>query len=97
VSITGRFGVTHIGTPVKRVPDAEGRPIIAGNDPSLQWAATLPPVPVQPVWTDFTTDGMQLFPECRAYLEESRKLVSQARAIAESVHRAHNLTLPPSA
>jgi hypothetical protein len=97
VKIVGRFGVSHIGTPIKRVADAESRPIGAGTDPALQWAATLPPVPVEPRWTDFTIDGRPLFPECRAYLEEAAKLVTQARAIAKSVHGTESLTPPPTA
>jgi hypothetical protein len=97
VTIAGRFGVSHVGTPVKRVADAESRPIVAGDDPSLQWAATLPPVPVEPRWTDFTIDGRPLFPECRAYREEAAQLLARGRAISNSVHGTESLTPPPSA
>jgi hypothetical protein len=96
VNITGRFGVSHIGTPIKHVPTAESARIIAGDDPALQWAATLPPDPVQPAWTDFKIDGKPLFVECQSYLQEARKLVAQARTIVQLVHGNNVLTPPPS-
>lgn len=96
VNITGRFGVSHVGTPIRHIPDAESRPIKAAADPALQWAATLPPEPVEPMWTDFTINGKSLFPECRVYLEEVRKLIGDARAIAARVHGGNSLTYPPS-
>ncbi len=96
VNITGRFGVTHVGTPVRHVPTAESARVVAGNDPALQWAASLPPVPVQPVWTDFMIDGKPLFPECQNYLQEARNLVAQARSISQHVHGNDSLTPPPS-
>lgn len=96
VGITGRHGVTHIGTPVQRVPDAESKRTNGGENPALQWAAAQPPVLLQPVWTDFKTDGKQLFPECRAYLDEARMLRTTARAIVDAVHRTDKLTPPPA-
>jgi hypothetical protein len=96
VKITGRFGVSHMGTPIMRVPTAESRPIVAGDDPSTQWAATLPPVQVQPSWTDFSIDGRSLFPECQAYLKDAGNVLDQARIIAQVVHRNDALTAPPS-
>jgi len=95
VNITGRFGVSHIGTPIKHVPTSESAHIIAGDDPALQWAATLPPDPLQPTWTDFNIDGKPLFPECQAYLQEARNLVAQARSISQNIHGNNTLT-PPS-
>src|SRR5437762_433748 len=83
--------VPEVRTAGKGVADAEGRPIVAAYDPSLQWAATLPPVAVEPRWTDFTIDGRPLFPECRTYLEEAAKLVAQGRAIANTVHGTESL------
>jgi hypothetical protein len=94
VNIRGRFGVVHVGTPVRRVPIAESAPIVAGDDPALQWAATEPPVAVQPAWTDFKIDGNPLFPECRAYLQEARNLLDQARSIVQLVHGKQTLTPP---
>jgi hypothetical protein len=94
VRITGRFGVTYTGKPIKDVPAAESRNIVAGDDPSLQWAATPPPVSVRPAWTDFTIDGKPLFPECQDYLEEARKLLNEARRISQQVHGNDSLTPP---
>jgi hypothetical protein len=96
VNITGRFGVSHIGTPIKHVPTVESARIIAGDDPALQWAATLPPVPVQPVWTDFKIDGKPLLAECQSYLQDARKLVAHARNIVQQIHGNDALTPPPS-
>jgi hypothetical protein len=98
VKIVGRFGLSYIGSPVKRVPAAESRPVSAEddpNDPAVIWAATLPPVPVHPMWSDFQIDGKPLFAECRAYVEQAQQLVTQARAIAERVHGTDVLTPPP--
>ncbi len=95
VNITGRFGVSHVGTPVRRVATSESRPIAADDDPALQWATALAPISLQPTWTDFSIDGRPLFPECRAYLDEARKLLTQARGISQQVHGNDSLTLPP--
>jgi hypothetical protein len=99
VTISGHFGVSYTGSPVQRVPDAETRPIASGDnptDPGVLWAATLPPVPVQPMWTDFTIAGKPLFAECRAYLGHLQSLVEHARGIAQQVHGSDSLTQPPS-
>jgi hypothetical protein len=98
VTISGRFGVSYTGSPVQRVPDAESRPI-AGDDPAdpgVLWAATEPPVPVQPMWTDFTIADKPLFPECQAYLGQVQSLKEHARSIAQQVHDSGRLTSPPS-
>ena len=98
VQILGCFGISHIGSPVARVPTAESRPRSAGddpNDPAVMWASTLPPVPVRPTWTDFQIDRKPLFPECGTYLREVEALVSEARAIADRVHGTDVLTPPP--
>ena len=95
VAITGRFGVVHIGSPVKSVPIAESRNLgDLGNDPALLLAATQPALPVQPMWSDFAIDGRPLFAECRAYLALAQELVAQARAISQRVHGTSNLTTP---
>jgi hypothetical protein len=97
VSITGRFGVTHTGSPVKQVPTAESRPVSdIGDMPVGGWAATQSPLPVRPTWSDFTLDGKPLFDECRAYLELAKQLVDQARDICARVHGTDSLTTPPS-
>ena len=96
--IVGSFGVSYIGSPVKRVPTVESRPPSPGDDPkdpAVIWASTLPPVPVRPTWTDFEIDGKQLFPECGDYLRQVEALVAEARAISERVHGTDILTPPP--
>jgi hypothetical protein len=96
--IVGSFGVSYIGSPVKRVPTVESRPPSPGddpNDPAVIWASTLPPVSVRPTWTDFEIDGKPLFPECGAHLQQVEALVAEARAIAERVHGTDVLTAPP--
>jgi hypothetical protein len=95
VNIKGRFGVIHFGTPIERVPIAESAPMASGTDPASLWAATEPPVAVQPMWTDFAIDGKPLFPECQAYLQKAQDLLDQARSIAQTVHGTHNLTPLP--
>jgi hypothetical protein len=97
VKITGRFGVEHIGSPVKAVPTAESRHFgHVDNDPAPPWAFTQPPLPVQPSWSDFTIDGKPLFAECRAYLTLAEKLVDQARSLSQRVHGSNSLTPPPA-
>ena len=97
VSITGRFGVNHIGSPVKPVPTAESRPVSdIGDRPVGVWAATQAPLPIRPSWTDFTLDGKPLFEECRAYLELAKQLIDQARDICTRVHGTDSLTTLPS-
>jgi len=96
VEITGRFGVSHVGSPVKRIPIAESPHISACNDPALQFAATQSPTLVQPAWQDFSIDGKPLFAECRAYLELAKDALGQARIIAKNVHDRAILTPPPS-
>lgn len=95
VTISGRFGVSYTGSPVQRVPDIETRPIAPSDDPAdpaVLWAATQLPVPVRPIWTDFTIAGRPLFPECEAYLGHAQTLVEHACSIAQQV----SLTPPPS-
>jgi len=94
VNIAGRFGVSYIGTPVSHVPTAEGEEIAAGGDQALQWVATMPPVPVQPVWADCKIDDKSLFTECRAYLDGAKNLLAQARGISQQVHDNESLTPP---
>jgi hypothetical protein len=99
--VIGRWG-TYTGSPLTTMPQSELLPIVAGNDPALQWAATEPPQPVQPRAADFslvlpvgtTTSRVELFPECRAFLEASRKLISDAKNIADAVHGSQPLTPP---
>jgi hypothetical protein len=90
--------VQHIGSPVRPVPIAESPPPRDNpdNDPALQWAATQPPLPVQPIWSGFTIDGKPLFAECRDYLALAERLVEQARSISQRVHGSNNVTPPPA-
>jgi hypothetical protein len=99
VTISGRFGVSYTGSPVERVPSTEMRPIDPDDDPAdpgVLWAGTEPPVPVRPMWTDFTIAGRPLFSECQAYLGHAQNLVELARSIAQQVHGGDSLTPPPS-
>jgi hypothetical protein len=97
VRIAGRFGVEHIGSAIEPVPAAESRPLgHIGDDPALQWAATQPPLPVRPMWSDFTIDGKPLFTECRAYLTVAETLAAQARSHCQRMHGSNSLTPPPA-
>lgn len=93
VKIAGRFGIDYIGGPTKVVPISESRPLEdIGNDAAKMFAATRPPSPVHPHWSDFTIDGKALFEECRAYLMKASGLVSEAQEIARRVHGDKMLT-----
>jgi hypothetical protein len=87
VRIRGRYGVVHIGNAVKRAPAAESRPVVTGDDPGEQFAATLPPLPVVPNFSNLLIDGSRpLFDECRAYLALAHDVVAEGRNIAQAVH-----------
>ncbi len=90
VKISGRFGVTYIGSPAKRVPISESPQI---DDPNLAWMAKSQPV--RPKWGDFVIDGKGLFPTCRDYLDRARDLIKKARRISGQVHGNNSLTRPP--
>jgi hypothetical protein len=92
--ITGRYGV-YIGNPIKRLPSTETEPIITRDTAALQWAATQPPPSIRVTGNDFTIGGKPLFAECRTYLEQAERLLSQARAIGTRVHGYDALTPPP--
>jgi hypothetical protein len=101
VKIAGRWGIEYIGGPVARVPSAESMPVAAGRDPALLWAATQPPLPVQPGPDDFDltlSSGAvkKLFPECGQYLQEARNLVEKAKEISQREHGGKKLTAPPA-
>lgn len=96
VRITGRFGIDHIGSPVKAVPSGEsGARGNKDDDAASLFAATQPPLPVQPMASDFTIDGKPLFPECKSYLDRASELITCAREIAQRVHGEKPLTAPP--
>jgi hypothetical protein len=98
--IIGPFGTVHIATPTQRVPDAESRPLEAGNinsNAALQWAAALPPRPIEPKRDQFTIAGKPLFPECHAYLTLARDLRAKAQSICDEVHGNRPLSTPPDA
>lgn len=92
VKITGRFGIDHVGSPIKAVPSAEGRALDTGADPALQIAAAQRALPVEPRWSDFTIDGKPLFDECKSYLDLASELRSQAQEIGQRVHGDKPLT-----
>lgn len=53
VTVSGLFGVTYIGSPLKPIPVSETRHIV---DPDLSWMDR--PVPLrQPSWDDFELEG----------------------------------------
>lgn len=102
VQVIGRYGV-YKGGPLAGIPSAESRPIIAGNDPALQWAATLPPQPVEPSANDFTfeipqqngpSQSIPLFTGCKKYLEDAVQLTTRARALYQQKHASQPLTPP---
>lgn len=92
VTISGLFGVTYIGGPVKRVPISETRHI---DDPALAWMAKPIPLP-QPSWNEFKIEGQPLFPACQDYLQGARALVENARHICNLVHATNAVSSPPS-
>lgn len=102
VRVIGRWGA-YTGGPLAAIPQSELLPIVAGNDPALQWAATEPPRPVQPQPADFwllipagsVASRVQLFPECRSFLDASRQLITDAHRITNAVHGSQPLTPPP--
>lgn len=102
VHVVGRWGA-YIGDPLTVIPQSELLPIIAGNDPTLQWAATEPLQPVQPRPADFSlliptgspASKVELFPECQRFLDAARKLVADAQQIAHAIHGSQPLTPPP--
>jgi len=88
--ITGRFGISYTGTPVKRIPTSETPTF----PPDFQWMAR--PVPLQPRWQDFEINGKPLFAECQAYLREAQRLLNEARRICQLEHGSAAPTQPPS-
>jgi hypothetical protein len=93
VKIAGHFGIDYIGNPIKAVPTGENRPSEnIGDDPAKMFAATLPPLPIQPRFSDFTIDGKPLFEECKSYLDRASELVARARKISQRVHGYKPLT-----
>lgn len=103
VQITGRWGV-YTGSPIERVPESEMPEIVAGDDPALMVAAMQPPQSIEPRASDFslivaTASGetrIELFPECRKFLEEAKRLVEEARTIWKQEHGSENITPPPT-
>ncbi len=100
IRVKGRFG-TYIGGPKKRIPSAESRPPVQGEDPALSFLDT--PLPIVPRHPDFfwvipqpngSPTELPLFPECRSYLETAKKLVADGRKLFQSIHNGHPFTLP---
>jgi hypothetical protein len=51
VTISGHFGVTYTGNPVRPVPSTETRPIAPTDDPAdpaVLWQHIQPPLPIEP-------------------------------------------------
>jgi|SRR5437764_3492327 len=102
VRVIGRWGA-YTGGPLTAIPQSELLHIVAGNDPALLWAATQPPQPVQPQPANFSlliptgssSSKVELFPECRRFLDAAKKLVTDAQQIAQAIHGSQSLT-PPS-
>ncbi len=103
VQITGKWGV-YTGSPVERVPESEMPEIVAGDDPALMVAAMQPAQCIEPRASDFSlivaTDSgptrLELFPECRKFLQEAKRLVEQARMIWQQEHGSEKITPPPT-
>lgn len=91
VTVSSLFGVTHVGGPARRIPDAETRSL----PEEYQWMAKSLAVPM-PMWQDFKVDTRPLFEAVQEYLNAASALVSGARSIANAVHAAAALTPPPS-
>jgi hypothetical protein len=89
VQVKGRYG-TYTGSAATPLPMAETRGI---ND---EHAWLDKPVPLQPMWNDFTIAGKPLFAECQAYLDAASKLIEDARTISAVVHGTAALTSPPT-
>jgi hypothetical protein len=102
VQITGKWGV-YKGGPLERVPESETPTIVAGNDPALMVASMQPPQSIEPRASDFlvivaTASGqqkMQLFPECKEFLQKAKNLVGEARKICQDEHGSGRITPPP--
>jgi hypothetical protein len=78
---------------LQELVDVKMKHILAGSDPALQWAATLPPQRARHLPSDFfyrTVGGRYkpLFPERLSYLRETRELLRKARQF-------HKMTCPP--
>ncbi len=103
MQVNGRWGV-YVGGPAQHVPGAESQPIVAGDDPALQWAATLPPTPVEPSPADFnlvlpqaggTVHKEPLLATCAGYLQQARGVANQADQLRHAEHGDGLLTTPP--
>jgi hypothetical protein len=91
VTISGRWGVTHVGTPTQPVPSAELPKI---DRPESAFLGR--PAPIRPTWNGFTINGQGLFPACEEYRQAANALVATARVIVERVHGDKPLTPPPA-
>jgi hypothetical protein len=90
VKVSGRFGIVYDGGPTKPIPTSETREM----PPQLGWLPS--PMPVQPMWTDFSIDGVPLFQTCRDYLDRACGLANRARVLAQEVHGESEITPPPT-
>lgn len=109
VKMRGQWGDVYVGGPLKRLPSSEiahspgSDHIVAGDDAGLQWAASQPPVALEPKPGDFslvTQSGKRrrrkpLFAECSAYLVRAERLIRNAKQISRRVHGTQKLAMPP--
>jgi hypothetical protein len=101
VQITGMWGV-YTGGPLERVPESETPIIVAGNDPALMVASMQPPLSIEPRASDFSLivaiasgqQRIQLFPECKEFLQKAKNLVEEARMICQAEHGVEKITPP---
>ena len=92
VMVVSMWGLTHVGSPTKHIPESEIRDV-----PNAEMAWMVQPMPVPtPNWADFKVDDQPLFTAVRDYLEASANLVRNAREIADAVHGSSFLTPPPT-
>ena len=89
VTVTGMFGVTYTGSPAKRLPQSETRQDMPSG---LEWLAKARRV--QPMWSDFTIDGRNLFEAFEEHRKAAQDLFNVAREIAQRVHGSNTLTPP---
>jgi hypothetical protein len=96
VQVTTWFGGSNSGSAIQRIPDAVGRPVPDGVDPAtLPAGAFRQAVAIEPRWSDFSLGGTPLYDQVSAYLDETSKLVTEARRIAQTVHGGDSLSYPP--
>jgi hypothetical protein len=90
VTVSGRFGVTYIGDPIKRIPITETRRLEG------EFGFMESPLRIHPRWTDFEINGQPLFDACNSYVQQLERLIQQARTLAQEIHDGSTLSAPPN-